>query len=89
MRTRCRLCCNDNINLNAVIRKCAETNDIIHDDIHDCDEEELYIENKCVCGTQLCNRECHCHSNGVLGTKHALNFQVLIYLTLFMPTFLD
>ena len=50
-----------------VLRKCAEIDDIIHDDIHDCNEDELYIKNECVCGTQLCNRECHCSLYGVLG----------------------
>ena len=64
LRTRCQLCCNNQNNRYAVIRKCAEINDVIHDDIHDCDENELYIKNECICGTQLCNRECHCHSNG-------------------------
>ena len=62
LRTRCQHCCNGNNN--AVIRKCAKLEDNIHNDIHDCDENELYIKNECVCGTQLCNRECHCHSNG-------------------------
>ena len=69
LRTSCRLCCDIGSynKSNGVLRKCAEIDDIIHDDIHDCSEDELYIKNECVCGTQLCNRECHCSLNGVLG----------------------
>ena len=78
LRTRCPLCCSDENHHLSAYRNCANFDEEINDDIHGCDEGELFVKDECVCDKSLCNKICSADCNGSGVSTTAKSFFYLI-----------